>query len=417
LPKDTRLAERRQDAPAAADPTNARVPLPPGWNRMSKPVSVPLLDLKAQYAALRDEIRPAVDRVLDGQQCINGPEVAQLEKDVARYSGCKHGIGVSSGTDALLVAMMALDVGQGDEVVTTPYTFFATAGCIARLGAKPVFVDIDPATFNIDPTRIEAAITPRTKAIMPVHLFGQCADMGPILAVAKKHNVPVIEDAAQAIGSEYQGKRAGSMGDVGCFSFFPSKNLGAVGDAGACTTNNDRLAKRLVKLRGHGAEVKYFHDEVGGNFRLDTIHAAVLSIKLRYLDQWTAARQSNAAYYTKAIEADPVLRSVITPPPVVQSRHIFNQYVVRTKDRDGLKDFLKIHQIGTEVYYPVPMHLQKCFADLGHRKGDFPHSEAAALTTLALPIYPELTEAQKQHVLNTLGAFAAAKTTRRAAAG
>ena len=384
---------------------------------MSKPVAVPLLDLKAQYAALREEMRPAIDRVLDSQQCINGPEVAQLEKDVARYSGCKHGVGVSSGTDALLVALMALDVGAGDEVVTTPYTFFATAGSIARLGAKPVFVDIDPETFNIDPSKIEAAITPRTKAIMPVHLFGQCADMAPILAIAKKHNLPVIEDAAQAIGSEYRGQRAGSMGDIGCFSFFPSKNLGAVGDAGACTANDDKLAKRLVKLRGHGAEVKYYHDEVGGNFRLDTIHAAVLSIKLRYLDQWTAARQANAAYYTKAIEADPVLRSVVTPPAVVQSRHIFNQYVVRTKDRDGLKDFLKVNQIGTEVYYPVPMHLQKCFDYLGHRKGDFPHSEEAALTTLAIPVYPELAEAQKQHVVNTLGAFAVAKTTRRAAAG
>jgi len=408
---------RRQDDPAAADRIDARDPLPPGWNRMSKPVSVPLLDLKAQYAALRDELRPAVDRVLDSQQCINGPEVAQLEKDVARYSGCKHGIGVSSGTDALLVALMALDVGAGDEVVTTPYTFFATAGSIARLGAKPVFVDIDPATFNIDPSKVEAAISPRTKAIMPVHLFGQCADMAPILSIAEKHNLPVIEDAAQAIGSEYRGQRAGSIGDVGCFSFFPSKNLGAVGDAGACTTNDDRLARRLVKLRGHGADVKYYHDEVGGNFRLDTIHAAVLAVKLRYLDQWTAARQANAAFYTKAIEADPVLRSVITPPAVVQSRHIFNQYVVRTKDRDGLKDFLKVNQIGTEVYYPVPMHLQKCFAELGYRKGDFPHSEEAALTTLAIPVYPELTEAQKQHVVNTLEAFAAAKTTRRAAAG
>jgi dTDP-4-amino-4,6-dideoxygalactose transaminase len=417
LPKYDRLAVRRQDEPAAADPTDARVPLPTGWNRMSKPVSVPLLDLKAQYAALRDEIRPAVDRVLESQQCINGPEVGQLEKDIAKYCGAKHAMGVSSGTDALLVALMALDVGPGDEVVTTPYTFFATAGSIARLGAKPVFVDIDPATFNIDPSKIEAAITPRTKAIMPVHLFGQCADMAPIMSIAERHNLPVIEDAAQAIGSEYRGQRAGSMGDIGCFSFFPSKNLGAVGDGGACTANDDRLAKRLVKLRGHGAEVKYFHDEVGGNFRLDTIHAAVLLVKLKYLDQWTAARQANAAFYTKAIESNPVLRSVITPPAVVQNRHIFNQYVVRCKDRDGLKDFLKINQIGTEVYYPVPMHLQKCFAYLGYRKGSFPHSEDAALTSLAIPIYPELSDAQKQHVLNTLASFAAAKTTRRAAAG
>jgi dTDP-4-amino-4,6-dideoxygalactose transaminase len=384
---------------------------------MSKPVAVPLLDLKAQYAALRDEIRPAVDRVLESQQCINGPEVAQLEKDVARYCGAKHCVGVSSGTDAILLCLMALDIGAGDEVVTTPYTFFATAGCISRVGAKPVFVDIDPATFNIDPLRIESAITPRTKAIMPVHLFGQCADMDPILDVARKHKLPVIEDAAQAIGSEYKGRRAGSMGTVGCFSFFPSKNLGAVGDAGAVTTNDDALARRLVKLRGHGAEVKYFHDEVGGNFRLDTIHAAVLSVKLRYLDQWTAARQSNAAYYTKAIQGDPVLRATVYTPAVVESRHIFNQYVVRTRDRDGLKDFLKMRQVGTEIYYPVPMHLQKCFADLGYGKGDFPHSEEAALTTLALPIYPELTAAQKEYVVESLAAFAAEKTARRAVAG
>jgi dTDP-4-amino-4,6-dideoxygalactose transaminase len=252
---------------------------------------------------------------------------------------------------------------------------------------------------------------------MPVHLFGQCADMDPILAVAARHKLAVIEDAAQAIGSEYKGRRAGSMGAVGCFSFFPSKNLGAVGDAGAVTCNDDALARRLVKLRGHGAEVKYFHDEVGGNFRLDTVHAAVLSVKLRHLDEWTAARQANAAFYTKAIEADPVLRSVVTPPPVVQSRHIFNQYVIRTPDRDGLKDFLKVRQIGTEVYYPVPMHLQKCFAGLGHGRGDFPHSEEAARTTLALPIYPELTDAQKRHVVDSLAAFAAQKTARRAVAG
>jgi len=382
---------------------------------MTKPVTVPLLDLKAQYATLRDEIRSAVDKVLESQACINGPEVAQLEKEIAAYSSARHCIGVSSGTDALVLCLMALDVGAGDEVVTTPYTFFATAGSIARLGAKPVFVDIDPATFNIDPFKIEAAITPKTKAIMPVHLYGQCADMDPILAIAKKHNLPVIEDAAQAIGSEYKGKRAGSMGTVGCFSFFPSKNLGAVGDAGAVTCQDDELAKRLVKLRGHGANVKYYHDEVGGNFRLDTIHAAVLSVKLKYLDQWTAARQSNAAFYTKAIESNKATRSVITPPPIVESRHIFNQFVLRVKDRDGLKDFLKVNQIGTEIYYPVPMHLQKCFVDLGHKVGDFPHSEEAALTTIAIPIYPELSDAQKQHVVNTLAAFAAEKTATKAA--
>jgi len=384
---------------------------------MTKPVVVPLLDLKAQYAALRDEIRRAVDGVLESQQCINGPEVAELEKEIARYSQARHCVGVSSGTDALLLSLMALDISPGDEVVTTPYTFFATAGSISRLGAKPVFVDIDPATFNIDPARIEEAITARTKAIMPVHLFGQSADMDPIQAIAKKHKLSVIEDAAQAIGSEYKGKRAGSIGTVGCFSFFPSKNLGAVGDAGAVTCNDDALARRLVKLRGHGAEVKYFHDEVGGNFRIDTIHAAVLSVKLRYLDEWTAARQANAAFYTEAIESDKVLRSVITPPRVVESRHIFNQYVIRTSDRDGLKDFLKVRQVGTEIYYPVPMHLQKCFGDLGYRKGDFPHTEEAALTTLAIPIYPELSDAQKRHVVDSLAEFAAAKTARRAVAG
>lgn len=378
-------------------------------------VAVPLLDLKAQYATLRDEIRPAVDRVLESQQCINGPEVAQLEKDVAAYCSCPFAIGMSSGTDALLDALMALDVGQGDEVVTTPYTFFATAGSIARLGAKPVFVDIIPETFNIDPSLIEAAITPKTKAIMPVHLFGQCADLDPIMAIAQKHNLPVIEDAAQAIGSEYKGRRAGSIGQIGCFSFFPSKNLGAVGDAGACTTTDAALAKRLLKLRGHGAEVKYYHDEVGANFRIDTIHAAVLIVKLKYLDQWTAARQANAQFYTESILNDPVLRAVITPPPVVESRHIFNQYVIRTADREGLKDFLKTRQIGTEVYYPVAMHQQKCFAYLGYKTGDFPHSEEAARTSLAIPIYPELSLAQKQHVVESLRAFAAQKSLSRAA--
>ena len=382
---------------------------------MSKPLTVPLLDLKAQYAALRDEIRPAVDRVLESQQCINGPEVATLERQIAKYCQANHCVGVSSGTDAILLSLMALDVGAGDEIITTPYTFFATAGCIARVRAKPVFVDIDPATFNIDPAKIESAITAKTKAIMPVHLYGQCAEMDPILAVAKKHNLPVIEDAAQAIGSEYKGRRAGSMGTVGCFSFFPSKNLGAIGDAGAVTCNDDKLARRLVKLRGHGAEVKYYHDEVGGNFRLDTIHAAVLTVKLKHLDEWTAARQANAAFYTAAIQTSSALRAAIVPPPIVQSRHIFNQYIIRTRNRDALRDFLKARQIGTEVYYPVPMHLQKCFAELGHRKGDFPHSEEAALTTLALPIYPELTDVQKRYVVETLAAFAAEKTASRAA--
>jgi dTDP-4-amino-4,6-dideoxygalactose transaminase len=324
---------------------------------------------------------------------------------------------VSSGTDAILAVLMALDVGPGDEVITTPYTFFATAGCIDRLRAKSVFVDIDPVTYNIDPAQIEAAITPRTKAIMPVHLYGQCAEMDPILAIAQKHNLPVIEDAAQAIGSEYKGRRAGSMGTFGCFSFFPSKNLGAPGDAGAVTTNDDRLAKLVKLIRTHGSEPKYYHKMVGANFRIDTLHAAVLRVKLQHLDRWTAGRQANAAFYTQAIESNPVLRSVITPPTAVQSRHIYNQYVLRTTDRDGLKDFLKVKNIGTEIYYPVPMHVQECFKHLGYKPGDFPQSEAAAAQTLAIPIYPELSAAQKQYVVDALTAFAVEKTAVRTKAG
>ena len=385
---------------------------------MSKPVSVPLLDLKAQYAALKDEIRPAVDRVLDSQQCINGPEVAQLEKDVARYSGCKHGIGVSSGTDALLVALMALDVGAGDEVVTTPYTFFATAGSIARLGAKPVFVDIDPRVVQHRPLEDRGGD----------HPADQGDHAGPPVRPVRRHGPdPGHRRAAQPAGDRGRGpghrvRVPGAAGRVDgrrrLLLVLPVEEpRGRRRRRGRARPTTTSWPGGWSSSAGTGPKSKYYHDEVGGNFRLDTIHAAVLSVKLRYLDQWTAARQANAAFYTKAIEADPVLRSVVTPPAVVQSRHIFNQYVVRTKDRDGLKDFLKVNQIGTEIYYPVPMHLQKCFADLGYRKGDFPHSEDAALTTLALPIYPEMTEAQKQHVVNTLGAFAAAKTTRRAAAG
>lgn len=384
---------------------------------MDKPMAVPLLDLLPQYAPLQHEIEEAALRVLRSQQYINGPDVAELEKEVATYCGAKHCIGVSSGTDAILAVLMALDVGPGDEVITTPYTFFATAGCIDRLRAKSVFVDIDPVTYNIDPNAIERAITPRTKAIMPVHLYGQCAEMDPILAIAQKHNIPVIEDAAQAIGSEYKGRRAGSMGTFGCFSFFPSKNLGAPGDAGAVTTNDDRLAKLVKLIRTHGSEPKYYHKMVGANFRLDTLHAAVLRVKLKHLDSWTTGRQANAAFYTKAIEGNPVLRSVITPPTTVQSRHIYNQYVLRTADRDGLKDFLKVKNIGTEIYYPVPMHTQECFKHLGYHAGDFPHSEAAAAQTLAIPIYPELSMAQKQYVVDSLTAFAVEKSAVRTKAG
>jgi dTDP-4-amino-4,6-dideoxygalactose transaminase len=367
-----------------------------------KHVPVPLLDLKAQYLALKEEIDGAIRGVIDAQHFINGPEVTALEQDVAAYCKVDHCIGVSSGTDALLVALMALDVGPGDEVITTPYTFFATAGAVVRLGARPVFVDIDRDTYNILPDQIEAQVTPRTRAIIPVHLFGQCADMDPIQAVAKKHGLAVIEDAAQAIGSEYKGKRAGSMGTVGCFSFFPSKNLGAFGDGGAVVTRDTALAGRIRCLRGHGANPKYYHKMVGGNFRLDTVQAAVLQVKLRYLDAWTASRQEHAAFYDQAFRKAGLAGKLLETPKVVQSRHIFNQYVVRFNQREVVKDYLKQVQVGTEIYYPVPMHMQECFANLGYKPGDFPESEAAARETLALPIYPELTTSQQQRVVDAV---------------
>jgi dTDP-4-amino-4,6-dideoxygalactose transaminase len=362
-------------------------------------MQVPLLDLKAQYATIRDEVRRAIDEVCDSQHFILGPQVEKLEKDVAAYSQCAHGIGVSSGTDALLVALMALDVKAGDEIVTTPYSFFATAGVIARLGAKPVFVDVDPRTYNINPALLERAITAKTRAIMPVHLFGQCADMNPILELAGKRNLPVIEDAAQAIGSEYKGKRAGSMGTLGCFSFFPSKNLGGFGDGGMVVTNDAALAERVRILRVHGSKPKYYHNFVGGNFRLDALQAAVLNVKLKHLDAWTAGRQRNAAFYNRALAGLPVER------PAAVHHHIYNQYTIRTNKRDELQAFLKAANIGTEVYYPVPLHLQKCFADLGHKPGDFPQAEAAARESLALPIYPELSEDQLAYVTDTIREF------------
>jgi dTDP-4-amino-4,6-dideoxygalactose transaminase len=362
---------------------------------------VPLLDLKAQHATIRDEVREAIDRVVESQHFILGPEVEALEREVAEYSACAHGIGVSSGTDALLVALMAIDLKPGDEVVTTPYTFFATAGAIARLGGKPVMVDIDPLTYNIDPARIETAITSRTRAIIPVHLYGQMADMDPIMEIAERRGLYVIEDAAQAIGSEYKGLRAGSMGHLGCFSFFPSKNLGGVGDGGMVTSNDGELAHRVRLLRNHGYSPKYYNKVVGGNFRLDAIQAAVLRVKLRHLDQWTEARQRNAAVYRDLFgeaglavtleEFSSGSPGVVLPVEAANVRHIYNQFVIRSHRRDDLMKHLKERQIGTEIYYPVPMHLQECFSELGHGKGDFLESEAAAYQTLALPIYPELT--------------------------
>lgn len=368
-------------------------------------ISVPLLDLQAQYRSIKEEILPVIDTILESQRFIMGPEVDGLEQEIAAYSNCRYGIGVSSGTDALLTALMALDIQPGDEVITTPYTFFATAGVIHRLNAKPVFVDIEPDGYNIDPGLIEQAITSKTKAIIPVHLYGQCVEMDPILSIAEKHNLAVIEDAAQAIGAEYQCKRAGSMGTIGCFSFFPSKNLGGFGDGGMVVTQDESLSKKLKKLRNHGAEPKYYHALVGGNFRLDALQAAVLRVKLKHLDNWTAARQHNAGRYCELIDANGLTNNPIKLPKVMQNRHIYNQFVIHVPKRDALKTFLQSKQIGTEIYYPVPLHLQECFADLGYQKGDLPNSEDAALSTLALPIYPELNEVQIAYVVESIREF------------
>lgn len=361
-------------------------------------MSVPLLDLKAQYATLRDELNEALLRVAESQYFILGPEVEALEREVAEYSRCKHGIGVSSGTDAILVALMALGIGPGDEVITTPFTFFATGGCVSRVGARPVFVDIEPQTYNIDPALIEAAITPRTKAIIPVHLYGQMADMDPIMEIARRHNLAVIEDAAQAIGSEYKGKRAGEIGTVCCFSFFPSKNLGGFGDGGMVVTNDDALGAKIRLLRTHGMQPKYYYKQIGGNFRLDAIQAAILRVKLKHLDAWSAARKRNADWYRAHLSAETFGLPVEAPA----RRHIYNQFMIRTPSRDRVAEALKKAGIGHEVYYPVPLHLQECFADLGYAPGSMPVSEAAALEVLALPIYPELTEAQLAEVVTAL---------------
>ncbi len=370
---------------------------------------VPLLDLKAQYETIKDEVREAIDRVLASQRFILGPEVEAFEEEIAAYSQTKYGIGVSSGTDALLVSLMATGVGPGDEVITTPYTFFATAGSIARLHAKPVFVDIDPLTYNIDPEKIEAAITPRTKAIIPVHLYGQMADMDPIMEIAERHGLYVIEDAAQAIGAEYKGRRAGSVGHLGCFSFFPSKNLGGFGDGGMVVTNDADLAERVRILRVHGAKPKYYHHVVGGNFRLDAIQAAVLRVKLRHLDEWTAARQRNANRYRELFREAGLLErgeAITLPHDAGWGRHIYNQFVIRVpKRRDELKAYLGENGIGSAVYYPVPLHLQKCFADLGYKAGDFPESEKATHETLALPVYPELSAYQSAVVVDSIRRF------------
>jgi dTDP-4-amino-4,6-dideoxygalactose transaminase len=361
-------------------------------------MKIPLLDLKAQYATIRDEVMQAVSEVLESQICILGPKVEQLEKEVAALSDCHYAVGMSSGTDALLAALMALNIGPGDEVITTPFTFFATAGCIARVGALPVFVDIEPRTFNIDPAKIEAAITPKTKAIIPVHLFGQMADMDPIMEIAGHHNIPVIEDAAQAISATYKGRKAGSIGAIGCFSFFPSKNLGGAGDGGMCVTNDAALHERLLLMRSHGSKPKYYHKEVGGNFRLDPLQAAVLLVKLPHLDSWSAARRRNAALYDQAFAGSPVITPFISPDCV----SIFNQYSIRVQNRDGVRKALTDAQVGTEIYYPVPMHLQECFAGKHRAVGSLAESEKAANEVLAVPIYPELTQEQIAFAAHTV---------------
>lgn len=367
-------------------------------------VTVPLLDLQAQYRPLREELLAAVTRVCDSQRFIMGPEVDALERELEAALGVAHAVTVSSGTDAILATLMALGIGPGDEVITPTYSFFATAGCVSRVGATPKLVDIDPATYNADPEAVRAAITPRTKAIMPVHLYGQMADMEALLEIGEAHGIPVIEDACQAIGAQQGGRQAGSVGRAGCFSFFPSKNLGAFGDAGLVTTGDAALAHELRLLRNHGAEPKYFHQRIGGNFRLDALQAAVLRVKLPHLDGWTEARRANARRYAELFAEAGLAGRVGLPSEQAGCRHIFNQYIVQVGDRDRVRARLTERGIGTEIYYPVPFHLQACFAPLGYRRGDFPHAEHAADTTLALPIYGELTEAQQRAVVTALGA-------------
>lgn len=383
---------------------------------MTNQKSVPLLDLRPQYARIRQEVEEAIHRVCNSQHFILGPEVEAFEEVIAKYCQCRFAIGVSSGTDALQVCLMALGVGPSDEVITTPYSFFASTASIVRLGAKPVFVDIDPQTFNMRTDEVAEKLSSKTKAIMPIHLFGQCVEMNPLLEIAKRHNIPIIEDAAQAIGAEYEGKPAGSLGLGGCFSFFPSKNLGAFGDAGMVTTNNPDFAKKVKTLRVHGAEEKYIHTFVGGNFRIDALQAAVLHVKLKYLEDWTKGRKQNAAIYRKlfvdakltgtgnsslSLETNPV----VLPYESSRTRHIYNQFVIRARERDKLFQHLREHHIGVEIYYPRPLHLQECFHKFGYHSGDFPESERAAQESLALPIFPELEKQQIEYVVEIIAHF------------
>jgi dTDP-4-amino-4,6-dideoxygalactose transaminase len=409
---DERPARRKR---AGAD-------MPAAKPKPTPAMQVPLLDLKPQYEPLQAQIQDAIQKVCATQAFILGPQVKQLEVDVATYSQCRYGIGVSSGTDALLLALMALGIGHGDEVITSPFSFFATAGTIARTGARPAFCDIDPVSFNLSPAAVESFIekhcerrgdslinrntSGRVKALMPVHLYGQVADMLPLLGIARRYELRVIEDAAQAIGAEDDDRnRAGSYGDVGCLSFFPTKNLGAFGDAGMCVTSDAALAERMEILRVHGGKPKYFHSLIGGNFRIDELQAAILNVKLKHLDEWTAARQRNAVFYNGAFGRARLGEALEVPHASLGFRHIYNQYVVRAQERDELREYLSAAGVGTEIYYPVPLHQQGCFAYLGHKGGDFPQAERAAAETLALPIFPELTETQLQYVVDTITGF------------
>jgi dTDP-4-amino-4,6-dideoxygalactose transaminase len=371
---------------------------------MSK--TVPLLDLTLQHREIRDEILAEITRVIDSQKFILGDDVKQLEQAIAPYCGAKYAIGCASGSDALFLALLALDLKPGDEVVTTPYTFFATVGAICRAGAAPIFVDVEPETFNMDMRQLAGVLDahPKVRAIIPIHLFGGCADMDPLCDLAAARGITVIEDAAQSIGSEYQGRRAGGIGDMACFSFFPSKNLGAYGDGGMLTTNSAALAERLTALRVHGTRRKYYHDYIGINSRLDTLQAAVLRVKFKYLDSWTGKRQRNAAIYRDILAG---MNVPVTPPAAMpyQTRHVYNQFAIRGEERDGLQAYLKQHGVGSEVYYPLPLHLQTCFAHLGYQAGDFPVSERLAKESLALPIYAELHPSDIEYVCDLIGSF------------
>ncbi len=374
---------------------------------MSKKLTVPLCDVKSQYQQLQVEIQEAITRVLASGQVILGPEVAALEKEVAQYCGAGYGIGCSSGSDALLLALRALDLGPGDEVIVPPFTFFATVGAICRAGAKPVFTDIEASTYNIDPQQIEDKITPATRAIMVVHLYGQCADMEPLWSIAERHNLVIIEDAAQALGAAYHQKRTGTLGAMACFSFYPSKNLGAVGDAGIVVTSDPDWAAEATRLRVHGMEPKYVHQSLGWNARIDALQAAVLRVKLPHLDTWTEARRTAAKRYDALID-EMQLGELVERPVIEEGRyHVFNQYVIRVAGgrRDDLMQYLRSENIGCEIYYPIPLHMQQCFADLGYREGDFPISEAASRNVIALPIYPELSAEQQYRVVEACAEF------------